>query len=100
MAADIYRSDTFLLNSNQEEGTVTISLSAVEPLTDASGDLVTAVFTVVGGEGTKTPVNIGFVKLSGEFGEDLDWENDVTKSGTSIDIAEKAAAEKSWHLYR
>ncbi|MCH8333917.1 putative Ig domain-containing protein [Candidatus Sumerlaeota bacterium] len=92
-------SDKFLLNSNEEEGALTISLSAVEGLTEVSGDLVTIEFSVDSGEGTKTPVNIGFIKLSGEFGENLSWDNEVTKDGTELTIEKAAGAGSVWHLY-
>ena len=55
---------------------------------------------VTGGTGDEKPIGLGLVKLSGEFGEDLDWEGTVNnKGGTGIVIGEKTIAGSSWHLY-
>ena len=51
-------------------------------------------------DGDEKPIGLGFVKLSGEFGEDLDWEGTVkNKGGTSIVIQARTGAGDSWHLY-
>ena len=89
----------FSLDFFDVSGQLTVSLSTTDGLKGAGGAMVMIEFNVIDGDGKDTQLGLGFVKLSGEFGEDLDWESDVFKQGTSITIGSEASANRSWPLY-
>ena len=54
------------------------------------------------GAGKDTPINIGSIELSGQFGENLEWENVISDNGgivVKITTAGVETAAQLWHLY-
>ncbi|MCH8332866.1 hypothetical protein IIC65_02945, partial [Candidatus Sumerlaeota bacterium] len=93
-------SGDFNLAINDEGSLVKIALSASKDIDGPGGALAVIRFEVLSGEGAKSPINLGFVKLNGVFGEDLAWESVVTKSGTEVIIKAGSSVLDTWRRYR
>jgi hypothetical protein len=58
-------------------------------------------FKVVGQPGAVTTLLPAYLKLNGEFGQNIAWKNAVSKSSGTLTVSESTGlSEEVWSLYR
>jgi len=87
----------FSLARNDYEGN--IALSRPIDLGSGSGELAILYFRVIGQPGQTSPLVVSKCKLSGKYGEDLVWLNNVSTVNGLFTVAGPVNAVGDWLLY-
>ena len=65
-----------------------------------AGTLAILEFSVIGAPGATSPLAPVYCKLSGEYGDDLSWQNAVTTAAGSVTIPPVARTPaRDWAIY-
>jgi hypothetical protein len=91
----------FTLDYDTTASSVHISLASGQPLPSGSGVILWLNFKVVGQPGDVTTLLPAYLKLGGEFGENIAWKNAVGKSSGTLTVSETTGlSDEVWQLYR
>lgn len=91
----------FVLVYSANSNSVLMSISAAEASTGGNGRLVNLLFNLTGLVEKSSPLKPSFLKLSGQYGEDLKWSNDVTALPGLLGIAVPSGIDQTrWVIYK
>jgi hypothetical protein len=91
---------SFILGYSDHSGTVEVVLAAGQKLNGSAGAMLLLNFRAIGESATTTPIEISYVKLNGQYGEDLSWSNDVSMTGGLLMIDGASSVSGDWSSYR
>ena len=89
----------FQLQRVDNNGQVKITLSNAQPLETGSGTVLNLQFRSEAAVGAQTSIVFAAYKLSGEYGEDAAWTNDVNASNGVISFRDSTSCS-NWNLFQ